>query len=93
MSDSGSKPVITHENLPTVTAVAFIVALLGLVLSVKANIDARRVGGGVISLHNNDVAYQTSMEKDQARIQELETRLGALEAKVAAAAPVAAPVP
>lgn len=91
MSDSGSKPIINTENLPTVTAVAFIVALLALVLSVKANIDARRVGGGVMGLHQNDVGFQTSLEKDQARIQALESKVAALEAAAAAAATPAAP--
>lgn len=90
MSDGTSR--IQNENLATIVAVTFVLALLGLAFSFFTY---SRVGMVAGIAANSDEAVHAA---NAGQVQDLTKRLGELEAKVAkleaaAAAPAPAPAP
>lgn len=85
--EESSKP-LSLENLPTITAVAFILALLALSVTFMS---LQRTGAALVEVASLELAAarrDTAIEKE---VLELRSRLEALEAKVAA--PPADPAP
>jgi uncharacterized protein HemX len=91
MADQRTSP-IQSENLPTVAAVAFILALLAMIFGMWGFADVRRVGAALKLSHDNSLETQKATAANQAKIAELEGRLAAVEARLAAnATPAQAP--
>lgn len=82
-----SKP-LSLENLPTITAVAFILALLALAVTFMS---LQRTGAALVEVASLELAAarrDTAIEKE---VLDLRSRLEALEARAAAAAPPTEP--
>lgn len=82
-------PLISAENLPTVSAVGFILGLLAFVMALWGKFDAIRLGASLKMVLGDSVKTGKLAEGHEAKIAELEKRLAALEA--GAAAPAATP--
>lgn len=82
-----SKP-LSLENLPTITAVAFILALLALAVTFMS---LQRTSAALVQVAGLELAAarrDTAIEKE---VLDLRSRIEALEAKAAATATAAAP--
>lgn len=84
--------LISPENLPTVSAVGFILGLLAFVMALWGKFDAIRLGASIKMVLGDSVKTGKLAEGHEAKIADLEKRLAALEAGAAApAATEAAP--
>lgn len=76
---------ISRENLSTVSAVGFIVALLALSLAIWGWLDVRRLAAATGTVHERSMTSTQTIGEQGKQIKELEARLAAVEAKLAAA--------
>jgi len=84
-------PIISSENLPTVSAVGFILGLLAFVMALWGKFDAIRLGATIKMSHENSLKTEAMAKESAAKIGDLDKRISALEAAGAAAATPAAP--
>jgi len=83
--------VLSNENLPTISAVAFVLALLGLAVASFNTIKINQTATAVAAFELRDARQEkTTGTARDATVQALEARLAKLEAAQAAAAAPAA---
>lgn len=83
--------IISPENLPTVSAVGFILGLLAFVMALWGKFDAIRLGATIKMSHENSLKTEAMAKDNATKIGDLDKRVGALEAAGSAAAAAAAP--
>lgn len=90
MSENNS--LISSENLPTVTAVAFVLALLALALNAMNYMRTNEVATAVAAFEvGNSQERAAARSKAAATVTALEARVAELEAQAKAAPPPAEP--
>ncbi len=77
--------LISTENLPTVSAVGFILGLLAFVMALWGKFDAIRLGASIKLVLGDSVKTGKLAEGHEVKIADLEKRIAALEAGAAAA--------
>lgn len=82
--------LISPENLPTVSAVGFILGLLAFVMALWGKFDAIRLGATIKMSHENSLQTEKLAQGHDAKIADLEKKIADLEAKLAAPAAPAA---
>lgn len=82
----GNRPVISPENMPVVSSVAFILALLGVVLAGVGVVRTTSLAASLLVVHGSVVKHQQADKEHEAKISALEARIAALEGSGGAAA-------
>ncbi len=84
---SDSSPVISSENLPTVTATAFVLVLLSIAFGAVNYYRTTQVAVAVAAFEVKDSNQENAASQAaDKRVADLEARLAALEGKVSATA-------
>ena len=86
MSDNDS-PIISRDNLPTVAAVGFIVAVIALAFALWGFMDVRKTAAVTTAVYTSEFKSNQALAAAETKIAELEKRVAALEAAPAAPEP------